>query len=368
MPKSISPNPVTKSVTARAFTPTYTTSDPNGTESAVLFETNFSQDAGYTHAGNGNNASTTLTGFSGVKATANSRGENALEVITSGGQTGNALRVRPAADASNPVVNLFRHLSGTEGEGFTDVYIRYVFKFPDTFKAGGGSSQLGELGYWKFMGRLWANTGTAVGDKWTENRADSNYAVLCNLNGPNAPDYGITCNAVFCSADAGSGDKALGSVGGPRQGLSWYVSETPGSDAARYGLGRFERMTGLRFNWTAGADEAEFETTPQTWHTIELRAKMATDSEDGIFQLWFDGEDQGEPPTVNSNGGAPSATGVTTHPDDGAWDMVVFFDNLVHWVRDWDQSGVDGYVDVDSFVVSRAPIGTSYAAQNGGYY
>jgi hypothetical protein len=314
----------------------------------VIFETDFSADAGYRveHLGlwNGgsNNPTDPPTGWDGVIAS----GQSVVSVIDGAGENGtNALRLQWDPNLSQPTISLGKHLTGDSTTGFDELYIRYHVRLPNTFRA--GDDGVG-LPYWKW-GRLWQNTSTTPQGGWTENRPNSHY-VVWNF-GDNIP---YTDTNVVWGENTGE-HLELGSAGGERQGIDFFVS---GSDQHN-SPGYFESLWDI--NITDRAGELE-DNTSQGWHTIEYRFRLATSptSDDGQFEMWWDGVSQGPYARIGPGGGAPNRTGIPTARMGSGFNFFSFFDNLNGWNRDWSEPGVDGSIYVNDVVISQARIGHSY--------
>ena len=314
--------------------------------SNVIFESDFSQDTGY-HVGqttlwNGgsNDPVEPPTGWDGVLVT----GNGSILVETGVGVGGsNALILIWDPDMSQPVLSLGKHLTGDINTGFDEIYVRYQVRFPNNFRV--GESAAG-IEHWKW-GRLWQNTDPTTG--WTENRPNSHY-VVWNFGG-NIPYTDVN---VVWGENTGDG-RQLGSAGGPRQGLDFFRS---GSDQHN-SPGYFESLWPINDTNRPGTLENN---TSQNWHTLEFRFKLATTptSDDGVFEMWWDGINQGPYSRIGGGGGTPNRTGIPTARMGSGFNFFTFFDNLVGWNSDWSDLGVDGFIFVNDVVVSADYIGADY--------
>ncbi len=324
----------------------------------LVFETNFENDTGYAVSNIGlwnggvNNVIQPPGGWDGVLATAAS----SVRVLSGQGVNGsNALKLDWDPNISQPTVSLGKHLTGNASTGFDELFIRYHVRLPNRFKAGDDAHF---IPYWKW-GRLWQNTtiditvnGLALGN-WTENRVDSKY-VVWNFGGA-IPYTGV--NVVW---GENTGDSLqFGSSGGERQGLDYFVSGSdqhvsPGYFESLWDINETDRLAELQNN------------TAQPWHIIEYRFKLASSAtaDDGEFQMWWNGVDQGPYSRIGGGGGAPNRNGIPTSRDGSGFNYFTFFDNMTGWNRDWGDDGVEGGIYVNDVVVSTDYIGTDYIAGN----
>jgi len=332
--------------------------DPPGPDSAaVLFETNFSLDSGYRATGfplwNDQGRVQPPTGWDGVYAPTGS----VIEVVPGQGVNGsNALKLSWPGASSQPVLRLGKHLTGNINTGYDEVYIRYHVKLPDDFKVGSG----GNIGHWKW-GRLWQNaspTPVSGPGQWTENREDAGYIVWNIAGNPPYTDVNVT----FSENVAPPGGNIIGSSGGARQKADYFVSgaNTQTTD------GYFESMAGGA--WAFDYSSGYLLDRSQEYHTLEFRFKLASTqtSNDGVFEMWWDGVKQSKWTRLQPGGNAPTRSGIPTANRGSGLNFVVLFDNLVGWNSDWGQSGVDGYILVNDVVISRSRIGHNYVVNSGG--
>ena len=314
-------------------------------QAEVIFESNFDSDTGYSLQGaNLWNTSSVPKGWTAAKAV----GQSKIEVIENAGIGGsNALYLLWDPDLAQPTISLGKHLTGDQSSGYDELYIRYQVKLSNNFKAGDSS---GALDYWKW-GRLWQNTGTSGG--WTENREDSFYVVWnFNLKNP------YTQAMAVWSANEGI-NLSKGSAGGERYGLDHFVSGA----VPHLQDGYFEHVGNGAWNLNWDDRFGFFEdNSAQVYHTLEYRFKLATalGANDGVFEMWWDGEKQSKWTRIRAGGGAPDISGIPTIRHGSGFNFFVFFDNMSSWNADWDQPGVEGGIFVDNIVVSTTPIGTAY--------
>ncbi|NOY93701.1 MAG: hypothetical protein GXP55_21155 [Deltaproteobacteria bacterium] len=326
----------------------------DGGPTGVIFETNFASDGDYSRTG----ASlwefdNVPTGWDGVRT---NRGT--IRGVPGAGIDGSvALKFEWPASSTALATNLGKHLTGDPATGYPELYIRYQVRLPGTFTAGIAPSA---LPYWKW-GRLWQNTGLN-GDNWTENRTDS-YFIVWNW-GSGIPKWGIRNNLTF-SENLNTNDR--GSSGSPRTGTDWYVS---GSDTPGY-------HRGFDGHWDhVGGGEWEFDhstrrllNSTQTWHTFEWRFKLSsTDtSNDGVFQVWFDGEEQfcpNAPGGIEQSVDRVSTTRSLLTAAKPGFNFLSVMDNMARWSEQWDEPGVEGGIYFNDVVVSTDRIGPSYVAGN----
>ena len=322
--------------------------------SEIIFETDFANDGDF-YASQQQSSWTEVVenvpeGFDGALI----EGKGKVYGIPGAGIDGSvAMKFEWDPALGQPVSQLYKHLTGNESTGYDEVYIRYNVRLPNDIKI--GRPGIDDIPYWKF-GRLWQNTGTAPGDKWTENRSDSGYAVW-NFGG--TATWGIDAGATF-SANHGS-NLSKGSAGGERYSNDYYI-----------GRGDFSKHSG---HWDAVGDGAwAFDTTSrnlinnsnQTWHTLEWRFKLATDASanDGVFQMWFDGIEQ-IAVDIRPGGSAPALSDLTpteqpTTVKGSGYNFLVIFDNMAYWNKHWGDTGVGNGIFVNDVVVSTERIGHSY--------
>ena len=322
-------------------------------QAEIIFETDFANDGSF-YATHQQSSWTEVTdnkplGFDGALI----EGNGYIQGMPGEGVNGSvALKFMWDPDLGQPVSQLYKHLTGDETTGYDEVYIRYNLRLPNNFKV--GISGVDDIPYWKF-GRLWQNTGTAPGDKWSENRADSFYAVW-NFGGTDM--WGIDAGATF-GANSGS-NLNQGSAGGERFSNDYYIGRRDYSTVP----GHFRHVGN-------GAWDFDSETrllknnTSQTWHTIEWRFKLSSSdtSGDGIFQMWFDGVEQ-VPVAISQGGGVydpplePTANPTAKHGS--GYNFFVMFDNMASWNKNWDDAGVEGGIYVNDVVISTTRIGHNY--------
>lgn len=333
-------------------------------QAEIIFETDFTKDVGYSITNQPLlNSIDVPDGWTAVRVSR----DGVIEVVEDPTIANKpVLKITWDPTLAQPVVNLFKHLTGDINTGYDELFIRYHVRLPNNFKVGDGV----KLNHWKW-GRLWQNTsptnpGPGQPGAWTENRVDAFYAVW-NFNGiPGITDINSTW-----SANSGSTlDK--GSAGGELYQLDYYLSGAVTHEQAGY----FESVGNGSWDFiTVNEDPANagfLKNRNQTWHTIEYHFKLASTStaNDGVFEVWIDGikqdgmgdgGDQGWR-RIKEQYGAPAATGVPTAKNGGSgFNMFIMFDNLAGWNKDWSDAGVDGFIYVNDVVVSDEPIGHDYA-------
>lgn len=265
-----------------------------------------------------------------------------------------ALKFEWPAIGTALATSLYKHLTGDKSTGYDELYVRYRVRLPDTFRAGRDGKA---LAYWKW-GRLWQNTGLA-GDGWTENRPDS-YYIVWNW-GSSLPKWGLKNNLIF---GENLNTDNLGSAGGPHTGTDWYLS---GSEEPGYHVG----FNGHWDNIGGGAWEFDhttrklFNNRSQTWHTLEWRFKLSsTDtSNDGIFQIWYDGVEQIMPHNSTSSSQSvdkPATNNSLITAAKPGFNLFVLYDNISGWGYNWNDAGVEGGIYINDVVISTSRIGHSY--------
>jgi len=333
--------------------------DLNGELFPTIFETDFSNDTGYSITNTGVITQINAPeGWDGAIATGNST----LEVLAAIGVGGSpAARLRYGTNVSQPTINLFKHLTGNQLTGYSELYIRYKVKFADNWKFGDG---VAPFPYWKW-GRLWQNTDPVSQSNWTENRDDS-YYVVWNIAG--GETYGIDFNisAAGNEEDGTSVERASGSAGGPHALLDYYITGNPLPHSDNPGY--FNRAPQWDVDWTTnpGFFKTKAAEEAQDWHTVEFYVKCASSpgADDGDFRVYFDGQDQGTPPRISDKFSPETGpfSGLPTAANGSGFNMLVFFDNCSLLATDFDLAGVDGYIDVNDVVVAESRIGHDYVA------
>ena len=322
----------------------------------IIFETDFANDGNYHDSGTGLIKHTNLPeGFDGVRTN-----KGTISGAPGEGVNGSvAMKFEWPSGSTALATSLFKHLTGDKKTGLKEVYIRYRVKLPNNFKAGVGDTDSGtDLPYWKW-GRLWQNSGLN-GDGWTENRTDS-YFIVWNW-GSGKPIWGLKNNLTF---GENLNTNGKGSAGGPRCGTYWF--EGGGSDEHGYHIGK----PGHWDNVGAGAWEFDHTTRRllddinQSWHTFEWRFKLSTTdtSNDGTFQVWFDGIEQFVPNVI---GGIdqpvdqPSTTSSLLTAAKPGFNLFTLFDNMARWSTDWDDPSVGGHILINDLVISTSRVGHEY--------
>ena len=325
----------------------------------LLFETNFKNDEDYSVSniglwnGGGGKITQPPSGWDGVLVS----GNGSIEVLSGEGKNkSNALKLNWDPDLGQPVAQLAKHLTNDASAGYDEIFVRYHVRLPNKFKAGENASF---IPYWKW-GRLYQNTtieknsnGLTSGN-WTENRVDSRYVVWNFGGGVPYTDVNVVWGENF-------GDNLhKGSAGGERQSLDFFVSGSDQHNAPGY----FESLWDINVSDRPGELENN---TSQTWHTLEFRFKLATTetSNDGEFQMWWNGVGQGSFSRIRAGGGAPTRTGIPTAKGDGSgFNFFVFFDNMAGWNKHWGKDEVEGGIYVNDVVISTERIGHEYVAGN----
>ena len=319
----------------------------------IIFESDFSNDGSYyaTHqqASWTEVTANAPTGFIGALIEGNGK---IYGVPGAGVDDSVAMKFEWDPALGQPVSQLYLHLTGDKTTGYDEVYVRYHVRLPNNIKI--GIPGVDDIPYWKF-GRLWQNTGTAPGDRWTENRTDSGYAVW-NFGGTET--WGVDAGGTF-GANNGS-NLSKGSAGGERYSNDYYI-----------GRGDFTKIPGHfravgEGSWDFDPDTRLLYDKNQQWHTLEWRFKLSSSasSNDGIFQMWFNGIEQ-VPVDIRPGGGAPSLSDLKPHEIPttvmgSGYNFLVVFDNMAYWNKEWDNSLEGNGIFVNDVVVSTKRIGHDY--------
>lgn len=322
---------------------------------SIVFETDFAEDTGY-YATQLNNWSKRFdgpvpppTGWDGVKVS----GDGEIVVETGQGIGGsNALALRWDPVLAQPTLSLGKHLTGNLTTGYDELYVRYNVRLPEYFQAGTDGSS---LSHWKW-GRLWQNTdplGLEPGP-WNENRENSGYVIW--IAGTAIP---YTMFRSTWSANEGE-NLRFGSSGGPSYQVDWFTSGGVPSTKPGY----WEHIG--EGAWEMAHDGPErgslVNDTNQTWHTIEMRFKLASapEANDGVFEQWYDGVSQGPAKRTFAKRGAPEADGIVTINRGSGFNFFTFFDNVAGWNRGWGDPLQQRQIYVNDVVVSTERIGHDY--------
>lgn len=309
--------------------------------SGIIFETDFSSDVGLVVTQAPVYQTENIpSGWSAAQVTAGT-----LEVIDDNGDAAAWFRYPDRQDpgGSQPTISLVKHL----GDGFPELYVRYRVRLPDTFKFGPGNPTT-QIPYWK-IGRLLQNQPTEYSG-WTENDLTSGYLVW-NINGNDL--YGVKFRFTMQDPYA----TVPGSVGGERVVIDWAQGSNldwPNT------TGHFEAVG-------AGAWELDWITnpgfllnTPQTYHTIEVHAKLASSqgAEDGVIELWFDGVSQNPWTRILTNKATQAWTGVPLMQYGQGFNLLKVLDNLSVINEDWGPN--PGGMIISDIVVADQYIGHDY--------
>ena len=350
-------------------------------QAEIIFETDFSEDIGYSLTNTGPFEIDNLpTGWDGAKASQNNR----IEVIEDPEIAPKpVLKLSWDPAVTQPTTSLLKHLTGNDQTGYDELYIRYHVRLPDNFKASDGAV----INHWKW-GRLWQNTPNLQqvldGDPrgWNENRVDSFY-VVWNWNG------GVTSTDINAQWGANSGTNLeKGSAGGPGYLVGYFRSSVEPTTQPGY----FRSVGGGDWDFYTDGDAPTAEQAgslrnqDQSWHTIEYRFKLASalGANDGVFEVWIDGvkQDDGGADGIrryeganfhsnidsNEQGwtelwafvGASVETGIPTIRHGSGFNFFTFFDNMVSWNSQWGEAGVEGGIYVNDLIISTERIGHEY--------
>jgi len=319
----------------------------------IIFESDFSNDGSYYATQQQSSwtkvAENAPSGFIGALIEGNGK---IYGVPGAGIDNSVAMKFEWDPDLGQPVSQLYLHLTDDKTTGYDEVYVRYHVRLPNNIKI--GIPGVDDIPYWKF-GRLWQNTGTAPGDRWTENRSDSGYAVW-NFGGTQT--WGVDAGGTF-GANSGSNINQ-GSAGGERYSNDYYI-----------GTGDYTKIPG-HFRavgdggWNFDPETRLLYDKNQQWHTLEWRFKLSSSSSsnDGIFQMWFNGIEQ-VPVDIRPGGSAPNLSGLEPHEIPttvmgSGYNFLVVFDNMAYWNKEWDKSLEGNGIFVNDVVVSTQRIGHDY--------
>jgi len=331
----------------------------------IIFETNFVNDAAFAHTGPTsfpwtNIASIKPEGFSGTLIEGNGR----IYGVAGEGVAGSVAMRFEWGDLSQPVTQLFKHLTDDQNTGYDEIFLRYRVRLPNNILM--GDTAIDDFAYWKWA-RLWQNNGP-VSAGVTENRADSGFAVM-NFGG--TATWGVYAGGTFAANfDATGLPLSGGSANGARYSIDYYDGfkasyvGTPGAlNNMGSGAWDFDKTTRILVN-----------NTTQTWHTIEWRCKLATSdtANDGVYQIWFDGVEQ--IPIVDMRPKAPTPVLADLLPGEiptasrgSGYNFLVLFDNLQFVNGNWDTPGtIDGNngIWINDLVISTKRIGHNHVAGN----
>ncbi|MEM7607461.1 MAG: hypothetical protein AAF411_19075 [Myxococcota bacterium] len=327
--------------------------EPSEPPAGVVFETNFARDGAYSATRISRwDYEQVPNGWDGVRTNLGT-----IRGVPGAGVGGSvAMKFEWPGGGTALATSLGKHLTGERDTGYADLYIRYHVRLPDGFRAGRGQP----LAYWKW-GRLWQNTGLE-GAGWTEQRPDS-YYIVWNW-GSGLPRWGLRTGLTF-GENLNTDDR--GSAGGPRGGPDWYVS---GSDSPGYHIGFDGHWDSVGAGaWEFDHDDGRLLSEDQGWHTIEWHFRLSsTDtSNDGIFQVWFDGEEQVCPNVVDGIDqptDVPSTNRSLITAAKPGMNFFTLMDNVSGWNSEWD--GAAGGIWINDVVISTERIGHDYVATNDG--
>jgi len=311
----------------------------------IIFETDFRNDGDFYDSGTSLIRYTDVPeGFDGIRTNSGT-----ISGAPGEGVNGSvALKFEWPATTTALATSLFKHLTGDEKTGHKEVYIRYNVRLPSDFKAGTLDKA---LPYWKW-GRLWQNSGPKGGG-WSENRTDS-YFIVWNW-GNGLPKWGIRNNLTF-GENINTNDK--GSAGSPRAGTDWYVKGSDSPDGHIGFDGHWDSVGGG--NWRYDHDTRSLIESDQKWHTFEWRFKLSsTDtSNDGVFQVWFDGVEQFVPKVIDGIDqplDKPSTTSSLITAAKPGMNLFTLFDNMSEWSKDF-----GAVIYINDLVISTSRIRHEY--------
>jgi hypothetical protein len=312
----------------------------------IVFEDDFSNDAGWSATCMGTisqvNAPSRWTGY-------RCQPNSSLKIISGLGQRGTpALQIGYQITTSAGAMSLFKHLTGNQNTGYTELYIRYQFKFDDDWKSGTNGT---DMAYWKWI-RLWQGIDPYNQSQWSEINNPNTRYLIANFN--------TTAYGKGCIATTWADNKAGNSAGGPRF-KAWYDRSNPSASD-----GCFGSMNGLSIQ-QSGQYAGYFVTYPsgsQTWHTIEYHFKLSTNNYpgNGVFEVWLDGVKQKLPMPYKAALGGASMAYLNTMKYSGGMNFLTVFDNMSGWSKAWSSTK---HINIDNVVVSTSYIGTSYIVGGG---
>ncbi len=362
---------------------------PPVVNTGIIFETNFDEDASFSHTGPtrfpwSNIGSIHPEGFDGtlIEGKGKIYGVDGEGMGTNNSNGGSVALKFEWADLTQPVTQLFKHLTGNARTGYEEVYVRYNVRLTNAITIGNASKD--DLPYWKW-GRLWQNTSSypgGVGDpdsgagNWGENRQNS-YYVVWNFGG--TATWGFYNKAVYGANDLNGVNLSGGSADSARYGVKFY----DGSGSRKIYAG----VKGAFGNVGNGAWEFDVSTrkllnnTDQTYHTLEWRFKLASSQTagDGVYQSWFDGVEQTPPVSISQGKLGAHSYDPPLDPSDiptsnnsevdasyntgSGWNFFVLFDNLTAINKDWPITGDGNGIWVNDIVISTERIGDAYIAK-----
>jgi glucuronoarabinoxylan endo-1,4-beta-xylanase len=313
--------------------------------SGIIFEDDFSDDAGWTGGttiGWGLNPPSKWTAYKNPPG-------SSLSIESGKGQYGTpAAKIGWQIASQAQASSLAKHLTGNKNTGYDELYIRYQVKFDDNWKSGSDGTDTQTWKWW----RLWQYRSPTDTYEWSENNgARDTRFIISNLN-LNPPVWHVAASPnvngnsniqpyvkLWWSYSPGAGNGSFEQVS------DWEIERPPSSNA------------GLFKNYALGK--------PQGWHTIEWHIKLSTIDQpgNGIFEMWVDGVKQKKFDGVQNNYGASGWTELPTKKYMGGINFLTVFDNMQVWSKYWDQPpGTPGtrYLYLDNVVVSSSYIGPNY--------
>lgn len=319
----------------------------------IIFETDFANDGDYFDTGTGFIRFTDLPeGFDGIRTNQGTISGAPGEGV--GGSV--ALKFEWPVTTTPLAVSLFKHLTGKKNTGYKEVYVRYRVRLPNNFRAGTDGSP---LPYWKW-GRLWQNSGAPGEGGWGENRTDS-YFIVWNW-GNGLPTWGIRNGLVF---GENLNTNTKGSAGSPRGSAQWYNGVSgDGLDVHINEPGMWDHVSNGAWKYNHATRELADNKT-QGWHTFEWRFKLSTTdtSNDGTFQVWFDGVEQIPPRAIDNIDqpvDKPHTTNSLVTAAKPGMNLLTLFDNMSQWSKGWGAAGVEGGIYINDLVISTTRIGHNY--------
>ncbi len=319
----------------------------------------------------GGTISATRPGWDGYRCNSG----QSLDIIAGMGHDGSPVaRYGWGLNPSALAVNLFKHLTGTQNRGYSEIYARYRFKFDDTWKSGSNGEN---MSFWKWI-RLWqyrTPNNVATGE-WCESdvahsgcatKEDSRYVIANFIGHP-----GGSKNACIASQWSDNIDNHSSNPIGYK---GWYDDYDPNTlnDGC---LGSFTWDNGstypLKIQKSGGTYPGYFTgcngttcTPAQTWHTIEWHFKLSTESSpgNGVFEVWLDGNKQKLPNNktpyggMQGSGGTSGVTYFNTQAYQGGMNFLTVMDNMTDWNSGWTSAK---YFYIDDVVVSTSYIGPNY--------
>ncbi|MEM9860969.1 MAG: hypothetical protein AAF938_05085 [Myxococcota bacterium] len=321
----------------------------------MFFETNLAQDSAYRRERSAAvDSDGAPTGWDGVY----SAGGEIRGVPGAGFAGGVAMKFEWAGGRAAQGVQLIKHLTGARETGYEELFVRYQVRLPDAFRAGRADEA---LAYWRW-GMLLQRRGTEPRD-WGVMGFHPRSIRWQWGNG--LPRWGVRQRLIFGENFESNRPPMPLAEAGP----DWFVSGGDEQGHHRRFDGHWDRMGAGA--WEFDHQSRQLLSDARTWHTLEWRFRLSSSdtSNDGVFQLWFDGEEQVCPNAI---------TGVEQDVDQAStnrslitaaspgMNVLMVMGNVAGWNADWGEPGAEGGIYVNDVVVSTERIGHDYVVTRDG--